>query len=1159
MRGPGTRTCRSVYGSCQRAAPAGRLGVGTVTEDERDAELAAAVRAVTGRAERFERDGDREAVLGLGVLPAAAPLWRAATTPPSTTFDVVHALARLHWARCLAEQPSHGPDELYAALLFYARVGAVDPGVLPDEVRDILARGADVDHRFLGPEQWGRRAIDLLKRQLYLNDPAELDRVVDYFTATTAVYDEDHEFWPGDMANLTVALRLRYDRRLERADLERAVATGRRALRSRWPRLLLTSVLDALSGALTARALRTGNALDASEAVQLSTQAVHDTVPGEERRHCEESLAAALMARYRLTGDQEDLERSTDFSRTLVAALSDTDVGGALTRMNLGLSLIALSEATGRPEHLREAVELMTAAVKTTGPRHAYRPAALTCLSDVLLLRFRHSGDLQDLDDAVGTAREALHTAGERAPAGTYASLGNALSELAAVTARREHLDAAVDSYREAVRRTPPDHASYPHVATLLGNALLYRHEGGPFAPGGSFGTAGLDLLSGGDGRGARLPRAVEEELRALAPRPGDADSADLAEAAQAHRRALEAAGPHRPQRPMHLNNLGNSAAARFRATGRPADAEEAVALFRRTRAAAAPHDPAYLTATFNLAVLLREVAIGSPGPDSSRLDEELALWRELAAAPTAARSSRTGAAAAWGRLAATHGRWDVALEGYAAAIALLPSLASRGVEREVREQRLGRWSGLAGEAASCAIAIGRPERALELLEQGRAVLWSQLLDTRGDMDRLRATDPALADQLAAVEAELDTRPAPAGAGEARWWARAADRRLVRAAEHEQLLARARTLLADFRRPAPAAGLRTAAAGGPVVLVVVSRWRADALLVTPAATRVVPLPDLDLAGTVTRATRYVHALERYEAGRRDATARVSLTLTVASTLDWLWRTVAEPVLTVLGHTGPPAPGAPWPRLWWCPTGYLTLLPLHAAARAAPDGTGPVAGESVLDRVVPSYTPTLRALIASRAARSPAGRPGRLLAVGMPDTDGLAPLPQVDRELAALRRLFRAVTELRGHPWAHLSCHGVQDLGRPSRGGVVLADGILSVADLLADLHADRFGQGEFAFLSACRTALGGTGVPDEAVSLAGALQYAGWRHIVGTLWPVGADTAARVCDRLYRALTARGGLLPDRAAYALHAAVREVREEDRGQPLRWAAFAHFGA
>jgi hypothetical protein len=46
-------------------------------------------------------------------------------------------------------------------------------------------------------------------------------------------------------------------------------------------------------------------------------------------------------------------------------------------------------------------------------------------------------------------------------------------------------------------------------------------------------------------------------------------------------------------------------------------------------------------------------------------------------------------------------------------------------------------------------------------------------------------------------------------------------------------------------------------------------------------------------------------------------------------------------------------------MWWVPTGNLSYLPLHAAGRD---------DECVLDRVVSSYTPTVRSLLASGSAR-----------------------------------------------------------------------------------------------------------------------------------------------------------------------------------------------
>ena len=101
---------------------------------------------------------------------------------------------------------------------------------------------------------------------------------------------------------------------------------------------------------------------------------------------------------------------------------------------------------------------------------------------------------------------------------------------------------------------------------------------------------------------------------------------------------------------------------------------------------------------------------------------------------------------------------------------------------------------------------------------------------------------------------------------------------------------------------------------------------------------------------------------------------------------------------------------------------------------------------------------------------------------------------------------------------------------------MLYDGMLTVIDLTADDH-----QGEFVFLSACKTAIGGVHLLDEAITLAAALQYAGWRHVIATLWSVLDVAAAEVAGYVYSRLADRGELHPQRAAEALHHAIRRQR------------------
>ncbi|MGI5521533.1 CHAT domain-containing protein [Micromonospora sp. CA-259024] len=424
----------------------------------------------------------------------------------------------------------------------------------------------------------------------------------------------------------------------------------------------------------------------------------------------------------------------------------------------------------------------------------------------------------------------------------------------------------------------------------------------------------------------------------------------------------------------------------------------------------------------------------------------------------------------------------------------------------------------------------------------------------------------------------------------------ATDRRMALAREWDRLVAEVRELpdLADFLKPLDLDTLLPPATEGPVVVVNVSQWRCDAIIVDHTGVASRPLPDLTAQSAADWANRYLRTLRAAEQaagdldavrehrqgdsgmGGRQAVQRAeramaaALQATEAMLTDlvaWLWDVAAEPVLDELGLHETPPPGARWPRLWWCPTGPMTLLPLHAAghhlSRDRPART-------VIDRVVSSYTPTLRAL---REARRPLGpTPGdhRMLAVGVSDTEGQPSLGGVTSELAALAELMPADRltmligpdatrdatreQLVGHRWAHFSCHGTQDLRDPSRGGLVLSDGTLTVTDIAAgQYHAD------FVGLSACKTATGGVNLLDEAISLSAALHYTGYRHVIGTLWSVyDSDHTTRLFRTLYEEIITDGCLYPHRSAHALHRATRALRDTAADQPSVWTPFTHTG-
>lgn len=81
------------------------------------------------------------------------------------------------------------------------------------------------------------------------------------------------------------------------------------------------------------------------------------------------------------------------------------------------------------------------------------------------------------------------------------------------------------------------------------------------------------------------------------------------------------------------------------------------------------------------------------------------------------------------------------------------------------------------------------------------------------------------------------------------------DRRMALAHEWDELVARAREVpvFEDFLRPPRSQALFAAAAAGPVVIVNVSRWQCDALIVTTSNVDVLELPDLSQENAVDHA------------------------------------------------------------------------------------------------------------------------------------------------------------------------------------------------------------------------------------------------------------------------------------------------------------------
>jgi hypothetical protein len=177
--------------------------------------------------------------------------------------------------------------------------------------------------------------------------------------------------------------------------------------------------------------------------------------------------------------------------------------------------------------------------------------------------------------------------------------------------------------------------------------------------------------------------------------------------------------------------------------------------------------------------VHMDKLAGSPPTARAAVLDAAFECWRQAAATEAADASTRIVAATRWSRAAGGHGRFADCAEAGNAAVEALDALAWHGLSRPGQERNLAVWSRVTSDGAGAGITNGDPAGALQLLERGRAILWTQRTSPRATARRLRATYPDLADRLESVRRQLDTtdptpiaRPDPAVESVTGGWSR---------------------------------------------------------------------------------------------------------------------------------------------------------------------------------------------------------------------------------------------------------------------------------------------------------------------------------------------------------------------------------------------------
>jgi hypothetical protein len=361
--------------------------------------------------------------------------------------------------------------------------------------------------------------------------------------------------------------------------------------------------------------------------------------------------------------------------------------------------------------------------------------------------------------------------------------------------------------------------------------------------------------------------------------------------------------------KPGYLYNLGNSFLCRFERSGYLSDIDEAISFhkdaIRRTPEGHA-EKPGYLNNLGNS--FLRRF---ESSEDIDDFGEAVGQFRLFATSLAGPPLDRFYAAIRWARLSSANNPVS-SLEGYLVAINLLPRVVWLGQTISQRHETLALIGGIGNEAAAAATQSGMFEAALEWLEQGRSIVWGQVLNLRTPLDDLRVVQPKLADDLARVSKELDnagTRDSyfnPSDRVVSESIEQVAQRHRRLADEWDSLVEQARAVpgFDDFLRPKKLPTLLKAAQYGPVITINAHKSRCDALILIPDHDEVIHLPlerfsydqVVELQSSLHQSLLYANIRKRDVRGAKLVSRRGS---GFDGILRALWSEIVKPVLDTL--------------------------------------------------------------------------------------------------------------------------------------------------------------------------------------------------------------------------------------------------------------------
>jgi tetratricopeptide (TPR) repeat protein len=857
------------------------------------------------------------------------------------------------------------------------------------------------------------------------------------------------------------------------------------------------------------------------------------------------NLAASLHARYEQCGDLGLLNEAIELAREALALRPPGHPNRALSCANLASSLRARYTQCGDLGLLDEVIELNREALALKPPGHVDRAHGCENLAASLYTRYEQCGDLGLFDEAIELQREALALRPPGYPDRAYscANLGGLLHARYEQCGDLGVLDKAIELGREALDLQPPGHPNRALSCANLASSLRARYEQcgdlGLLDESIELNREALSLLPPVHPERSFSCGNLAASLHKRYEQCGDLDL--LNKAIELEREALDLQPPGHPDRSQSCIKLSYHLMAYYMHTKNTSLLDEAIEICSH-----ALEQGSSLEAWCSF-YILSELHMIPDTPHFSLANAlhylDLSFASEFNNVHDFILYTRSSLSRVWDASSVWDSDTPLRLcNMYTLLIDRLPLVAGFVLDTPSRLQTLKSTHHIGTDACVVAILAKQPSQAIELLDRSHGIVWAQALHQRDPQ-----TEGAPLELAAELEGHLRAIAAPISAqlGDSSHLARHQDARHKRNTRIQAIL---RTIRATpgserFMLGSTYATLRKTAHKHPVVVLVAGRGHAFALIMSNA-TQDQPLAlRLELTSDDVSALR----LSAEQAGLRsradmrgcEPEARLGLApRTIKADVNHkshkvlaeIWRKVVKPAIEYLQlqvctstrcdrarltHITQKATGRSRPRLHWCANGDFVFLPLHAAGVYS----GPLANrECCSDYVVSSYTPTVSALLRAQA-QVPSIRSAdvNMLLVGEDSAknSSLSELWNVRKELTYIEAI--AVTKHFGHTvetiargatvervteriktasFVHLACHGLQHRTNALESGFYLNDDKLTISKLM-ELQLDH---PWFAYLSACETAKGDAEQPDQVMHLAAAMLFAGFKHVVATMW-----------------------------------------------------------